>query len=191
MSHDVELEEVNRRNYENSLFSGQAWLATSVVLLASAACLEPSVIAVWEGFRRHSDDRSQPLPDTYSLGPYFMLVSFAVENLLKCKLVRSNPGLRDEFRRNGRLPKILQGHKLIMLAQRAGFNFMEEEEDLLRRLSRHATWAGRYPVPMSYKEIDPTESFLSGQKMVVNWFGGADIDRLKSLVQRLRVFADA
>ncbi len=88
---------------------------------------------------------------------YFMLCGFAIENLLKAAIVKSNPQhIRDEAIRDKKLPKILNGHRLNILAQKASISFSVEQIELLQRIEDILVWAGRYPLPLK-PELDQPE----------------------------------
>ena len=150
----------------------------------------------WSGFGKalvHGlEDQTTPLvPDHYQ-GPYFMLLAYAAENLLKAAAVACNgPRYRAEFRAKLKFPKELRNHDLVKLAQLVQLSFSMEEEDLLRRLTRSAVWFGRYPVPLEYAHMSGDQIFSDDNEYLVSWFGGNDIERLNefllSLPKRLRL----
>ena len=171
-----------------------SWVDVADDLLASAALLEPEIRKVWANRRASYRARSQGqepvrlIADRYT-GPYFMLVSYAVENLFKAALVRENKqSYEQEFDEKGELPEELRDHELVKLAEKVGFRFDRYKEDLLRRLTRCAKWHGRYPVPLHYRETAGGENSKSERKRYsVSYFGGNDIERLKTLMNDLRV----
>ena len=138
------------------------------------------------------EEQTTPLvPDHYQ-GPYFMLLAYAAENLLKAAAVACNgPRYRAEFRAKLKFPKELRNHDLVKLAQFVQLSFSMEEEDLLRRLTRSAVWFGRYPVPLEYAHMSGDQIFSDNNEYLVSWFGGNDIERLNefllSLPKRLRL----
>ncbi len=185
-------DDAHRSNYESKAFSPENWVTAARALVASAKAVEPKVIEYWESYRENAKDNTKKLlADNYQ-GPYFMLYAFAIENYFKSAIVQSNTWeLKDNFKNNPVFPKELRSHQLVLLAQKADLDISIVEEDLLRRLTRHAIWAGRYPVPTKYKEISSAERFNDGQEYLVTWFGGDDVEKLSvfvgSLEKRLKL----
>jgi hypothetical protein len=174
---------VHKCNYESKAFWDIYWVRSARSLIACAKELEPKVLELWENYRAHIKDQNVSLKSDHYFGPYFMLISFAVENYFKAAIVRENScDFKEAFRDKGKLPKDLNSHDLIQLAQKANFVFSKKEEDLLRRLTRHAIWAGRYPIPIYYKKSAPGELFLDGKEYTVSYYTGEDVERLSLLV---------
>jgi len=186
----MEWDEVYKQNYESKAFWNIHWLNSAQCLLASAKELEPKIAELWENYRAHSKDKNVRLKADHFQGPYFMLVAFALENLFKAVLVSERSWqYKQEFREKCQFPKDLKGHDLVALARKANYGFGLEEEDLLRRLTRHAVWEGRYPVPILYKKSAVAEEFSDGKEHHVSWFGGNDLERLKELVSKVSLYA--
>lgn len=183
----VDWDDVYKRNYESTAFWEVHWLNSANSLLAAAKEIEPKVLEMWENYQAHTQDSAIPLKADYYQGPYFMLVGYAIENLLKAAIVRKKAlDFKQKFRLNQNyFPSELKDHKLVVLAGKADFTFSLEEEDLLRRLTRHAIWAGRYPVPLQYNKTALSEIFSNGRKYSIGWFGESDIKRLNALVARI------
>lgn len=177
-------DKVYRQNYENKAFSSGQWLASARSLLHSARILEPKITELWENYRAHSKDQSILLLPDHFQGPFFMLLAFATENLFKAAIVKENSAIfLQQFKTDKKFPKQLQTHTLVELAKLANFKFNTQEEDLLRRLTRHAIWAGRYPVPLKYHDSSGIENFEDGKEYLVSWFAGNDLERLKALIE--------
>lgn len=184
-----EWDPVFKSNYRAKLLSPSEWLRRAQGLLDSAKLLEPEVAAIWESLREWNETKDKrALKPAELLSVYLMLVAFAVENLFKAALVRDFANdLRDAFDSSGRLPDLLKTHDLFLLATKTGFLMGAEEEDLLRRLARSATWAGRYPLPTDFTEMAGSEKFSDGKPWSVAYLGGNDMDRLQQLVKKIRV----
>lgn len=179
----VDWDSVHKSNYESKAFWDIHWVRSARSLVASAKELESKVLELWENYRAHLRDRSVTLKPDHYFGPYFMLVAFAVENYFKAAIVRENSrDFKEAFRDKPEFPKGFKSHNLIRLAKKANFDFSKEEEDLLRRLTRHAVWAGRYPIPTFYKESAPGEQFSDGKEYAVSYYGGEDVERLNLLI---------
>jgi len=183
---EVNWDAVHRSNFESAAFWDVNWIAKARSLYECARKLEPEVLRVWESYRAKS--RNEPvdlLPDHFQ-GTYFMLLSFAVENVLKAAAVaKHGRRYKEEFRAKQKFPKELQKHDLVKLAQFVELALVENEEDLFRRLTRSAVWYGRYPAPLEYPEMAGTATFLDGDDYNVSWFGGKDIERLNALMSEL------
>ena len=91
----VDWDDVHCRNFEMAAFWDVNWIATARNLFESAKRLEPEVIRIWEIYREKMKNPTIPLPCDFQ-GPYFMLLAFATENLLKAAAIS-----RKRFRYQG------------------------------------------------------------------------------------------
>ena len=119
-------------------------------------------------------------------------MAFAAENIIKAGIVlKKGRELKDNFRQSRKFPKMLQSHDLVKLAKIADIKLGEDEEELLRRLSRSAIWYGRYPIPLEYKKMSGGETFSDGNEYLVSWHSSTDVKRicgyLENLPQRLGI----
>lgn len=179
----VDWNAVHLSNYESVAFWDVRWISKARDLYESARKLEPEVIRVLENRRAVSRRQTRNIQPDHYQGVYFMLLSFAVENLLKAAAIaKESARYREDFRAKRRFPKTLTDHDLVKLAQRVGLVLKDREEDLLRRLRRSAVWHGRYPVPLDYLEMSGEEKFLDGKKRLISWYGRNDVDRLNALI---------
>ena len=186
ISSNVDWDAVYKSNFESAAFWDVHWITKARDLYESARKLEPAMEIVWDSYRARARTLAGPLePDHYN-GPYFMLVSYAVENLLKAAAVSRN-GFRykENFRSNGKFPPELMKHDLVKLAGSVNLIVTQEEEDLLRRLTRSATWFGRYPTPLKYVEMSGVEKFNDGKEYQVSWFGREDVNKLRDFINGL------
>jgi hypothetical protein len=184
---DAEWDHVFKSNYATACFWDINWLYVADDLIECATMLEPRVREVFERLRAHTKDKSVRLISQGALGVYFMLVSYAIEDMFKAALVRKNSRrYREDFEATERFPHELCGHDLVGLARQIGSTFDLDREDLLRRLTRSAVWQGRYPAPLDYHKLSGSEIFQDGKPYSVSHFSGGDIDRLKALVQDIR-----
>lgn len=180
--------EVYRGIYKAKAFDEDSWLECAVNLLETAKLLEPKIGELWENYRAHLKDRNVVLKQDHYNGPYFMLIAYAIGNLLKAAIVRSGAVPRAaRFEVDSKFPKELKGHNLLDLAEAAGVPIGLEDEDLLRRLTRNAIWSGRYPIPLHYDYSQPSEVYSDGTKYSVAFFGAKDVERLQRFVQDLRI----
>lgn len=183
-----EWDPVFKANYRGKLLSSESWVKLADALLDSAAKLELEVAAIWKSFREWNETKDRKgVKSDEILSIYLMLVAFAVENLLKAQLVRKYyDAFKEEFDSSGKLPALLKSHKLFSLAKKADLSIGLEEEDLLRRLSRAATWSGRYPLPIEFQDLSGGEKFSDGKTWSVSHLGGQDVQRLKKLIAKIR-----
>ncbi len=184
MTDDVpDWDRVHRTNFESTAFWDVHWVSNARDLYESAKRLESDIEKVWESYRARSRGEAGSLVPDHFQAPYFMLLAFATENLLKAAAVaRNSISYKAEFRKTLKFPSELKSHDLVQLAQFVELPFTKEEEDLLRRLTRSAIWFGRYPAPLGYKEMSGSQQFIDGNERSLSWFGGNDVARLNAFI---------
>jgi hypothetical protein len=184
---DPEWDGVYFSNYESKLLSAWDWARRADALFSAAALLEPEVTEIWRHNMAHLREGSSALRSSDVFEIHFMLFAYGVENVLKGALVRRDrSALKNEFQKKGELPPALRTHDLFVLAGQVGFVASREDEDLLRRLMRSAVWAGRYPVPVDFRDTSSAEVFADGEEWSVSHFTGNDLERLREFRIRLR-----
>lgn len=124
-----------------------------------------------------------------------MLVSYALENLLKALFIKSNRRVIEEelINRNG-LPNLLKSHDLFKLAKELNVLQIESgEELLLRQLSRSAVWFGRYPIPSKASDLESSYTpefppFPEYPNMPLDYrqHTNTDIEEIDGLILRVR-----
>jgi hypothetical protein len=144
--------------FKQSLLDPDAWEQTAQHLFCAAALLEPKIDEFWN--RRRSGvggSSSWRSWDDEFVAIYFMLRTYAIENLLKAKIIqKKRVQLEAKLQSSKVLPKQLRQHDLYQLALDAGLGALaKEEEALLRRLTRSSVWYGRYPVPLTDEGLNP------------------------------------
>jgi hypothetical protein len=164
------------------VLDGDAWRESAAALLAAAATVEPEPRAFAEALR------TGRVWGDGQVGVYFMLCSFALENLLKARIVaKKRSHLAAELKRRASLPKMLKEHDLYKLTREAGLAALAaEEEVLLHRLSRSAVWFGRYPVPVTASGLNafrPSEH--KDFNMSLTQYTTADLDDIKRLLREV------
>lgn len=185
-SPDADWDLVYRSSYESAVFLPAPWIERARDLYESARKLEPAMEGVWKGYRAKARNPQWALEPDHYTGPYFMLVSFAVENLLKAAAMsRKGAEYRDCFRLDGKFPSKLKGHDLVKLSKFLCLEVNREEDDLLHRLTRAAIWFGRYPAPVNYSEMSGIKKFSDGKEYRVSWFGGKDVVKLTAFIDSL------
>lgn len=187
-----DIEAIYRSNYQK-LLSENAWANKCDDLLEAASLLEPMVNKFWENWKEVFTDKSlmkQKYKYLKYLGTYFMLISYAIENLLKAAVIRKKRKEYEKYlKKESALPRDLKTHDLVLLSQKAGINIDSGQEDLLRRLRRSAEWYGRYPVPLHYKALGP-EKFKDNKEYLISHFTGDDIKRIKNLINDIKHFLE-
>ncbi len=190
----VDWDSVHRSNFESAAFGPHKWINKAIDLFESAKLFEPKLLQLWEHWRAKSKGHPTAHVSDHYLGTYFMLMSFCVENLLKAALIQVK-GL--SYKRDFRsclqadkksskcFPFELKTHDLFDLSEKADLALQDGEEDLLRRLSRCAEWAGRYPSPLRYEEMSGAETFSNGEEYSLSWFSEGDVQRLNEFIGSL------
>lgn len=182
--------------YSQRVTDWKLWVNKADELIEAARLLEPHVRDYWrvvttnfeEG--RYSDALKTPrIPPPNPQSAHFMLIAFALENLMKAIVIRSRP---NEFRSRlfTKLPLDFKTHDLRGLAKKANVPPTTlEEEDLLCRLSRVSTWAGRYPIPIEDAHLKNVETYSDGKPYLTAYFSPKDADCLNDLLLRVRKLA--
>ncbi|MFC2023998.1 hypothetical protein ACFLTJ_00235 [Chloroflexota bacterium] len=187
-------------NYKERLVDYNNWLKKAKELFAAADELKPYIERSWEIMKqdakegRYSKGGMKPhsLPPNIQ-GMYFMLIAFALENLCKAVYILENSDeltALDLFS-GGSLPEEIRTHKLKNLVEKVDFNINVSDEDLLTRLAINSMWAGRYPVPTDSSKLKNIEVFSDGKPYLTALFYSHDIQRLDSLIQRIRAHITA
>ncbi len=184
---EVNWDKVHAQNYMAKAFWDIYWIRKANDLLESANLIEPKVLELWKSYRENLGGKSDILKTDHYIGRYFMLIAFAVENLLNASIINDKAGeYKRTFRETLKFPKELQSHDLVKLAKKANVDFSTEEEDLMRRLTRSAIWYGRYPIPLKYTHSSGAQTFSDGKDYSVSWFGGNDVERIRKFVSSLK-----
>ena len=144
-----------RQNYCEALLDEANWLRHAEGLLEAAGALQPMVDTAWSSRSRWASvKKSVPFPSEADapIAIQMMLYSFAIENLLKASLVsHKKVEYEHQLKERSVLPNELKEHDLDKLAikakeaARAAAELDDEDEELLRRLTRRAVWSARLP----------------------------------------------
>ena len=175
-----------RNEYAAELAREERWVGAAKELLASAKLMESLIVERERALLANALDETE-YPTGQDFRPvYFMLVAYACENILKAALVRqSKNDLKTQAQKAGRLPNSLRGHDLCELAVAAGLSPSERLELLLRRLTRNAVWAGRYPLPLDAIEFYGDTNMSDGKTKLVAFFLSDDVSSAKQIVSWL------
>jgi hypothetical protein len=180
--------------YLDNLLNPWLWLEKADKLLEASEVLEPKLRKFWnivhtnarEG--RYNKGGLPPKKTPSELhGPYFILVSYALENLFKALIIRDQSDeIRGQFVQTGRLPSLIKGHDLVRLSKKANIKIDIKEEDVLTRLSRFSKWKSRYPVPVELSDMRNMLKYSNGNEYFADYFKPDDLDRLNAIVKRVK-----
>ncbi len=172
----------NSKQFPDTVLDPEAWKRSARALIEAATLLEPSVEKFWTDVNTGAGWNDE------GVAIYFMLCSFALENLLKARLVeQQQSNIRKAFTCGSGLPRILKDHDLYRLTCKVGLNALAaEEETLLHRLTRSAVWYGRYPVPVTAQGLatlqnSPHKNF----PISLTQYTSSDRNDIKRLFQEL------
>ena len=123
---------------------------------------------------------------------YFMLSSYALENLLKALYIKINyQKIEAELKESCELPKSIKNHNhdLWKLAKELDVVVREwGEEILLNNLSRSAVWYGRYPTPSKPKDLKRFhDSEYENISIPFNSYTNMDLEEIKAIISRIKV----
>jgi len=182
--------------YSESLLNWDLWIGKAEELLATARALEPNIRSYWDVVMsdvkelRYSKGGKPPhKPPVYIQAVYSMLIAYALENLFKALIIGEQQDVfRNQIMSNGgKLPAKVKDHDLIRLAKEAHFKFNVNDEDLLTRLYRNSSWAGRYPVPVSSSGLKNIKVFVTdGEGHFTAFLRPEDIELLNDLINRVK-----
>jgi hypothetical protein len=161
---DAMLEQLNARQFKLAATEPFSWLFRSENLkraadhlfeiyhTASTRSIEQFVVEVKaglsEGGRVLEGQELEDFRDSELVTIYLMLMGYAIENLLKGKLLQQNPHF---FKPKDKMDGF-NGHDLVLLANRIGFKLTKEDRASLKELTNYILWQGKYPIPLQYKK---------------------------------------
>ena len=173
--------------FSERLSTVDLWITMAEELLGAARILEADVVQYWSEVRIEKG-RVAGAPGRKCIqGAYFLLTAYAVENFFKALLIHKK---RESFRNKllTSIPKYINEHDLLRLAQTADMKLTLLEEDLLFRLSRSSIWTARYPVPTGPNAITAVREFSDGKTHLVAYYRPEDVDQIHTFVNRLREY---
>jgi hypothetical protein len=180
--------------YLDSLLNPRLWLDIADKLLEASKVLEPllhqfwSVVITNEREAKYNKGEESPYKSPPNLnGPYFILISYALEDLLKALIIQEQgEEIRHRFLQRGTLPKLLDEHNLVVLSNRAKFDISFTEEDTLSGLSRQSKWKGRYPVPFKLDDMRNLTKYSNGKSYFVDYYTLGDLNIINAIIKRAR-----
>ena len=175
--------------FRDRVLNAEAWDDTAMHLLEAAQQLEPKV----REFLAHPDS-PRPWSESWRgwadqfVAVYFMLSAFAIENFLKARIIRAKlDQFRAEVDATCQLPNRLKSHDLSDLALQAGKpGLVLGYADILKRLTRSATWYGRYPTPTTPKDLNPFTESPDHEPICLTSYASSDLAEVKRVVAELR-----
>jgi len=181
-------------DYLDRLLNLWSWVEKADKLLEASKVLEPQLQDYWNvvltNFKegRYNKGGAPPnLPPSNLHDPYFILVSYALENLFKALIIRDRSDeIRSQFAQTGRLPSLLNEHDLVRLSKKANIKMDIKEEDILTRLSRQSKWKSRYPVPVALSDMRNILKYSNGKEYFADYYKPDDLDQLNTIVKRVK-----
>jgi hypothetical protein len=175
--------------FRDRVLDAKAWDDTAIGLLEAARQLEPKVREFWThpGSPRPWSDSWRGWADEF-VAVYFMLSAFAIENFLKARIIRANHNrFRAEVDARRRLPAALRSHDLSRLAEQAGKpGLASGYAHILKRLTRSATWYGRYPAPTKPQGLDRFAESPDREPILLTSYSSDDLAEIARVLAELR-----
>lgn len=150
------MKELIDKAFAGDLLNPKNWFDQANHLLKAADLLKTKA----DELKEKGDDGGNMLN---LLDTNLMLCSYAVENILKGIIIfQRKDEFQEQLQNKKILPKILQKHDLIKLADKAGFPIQDDYQHvLMERLSRAAVWQGRYPIPIGSNQLSMGEGIIN------------------------------
>lgn len=169
--------------YKKKTLDYELWVAKAEELLEVACFLEPEIEKMWAEMRE-----GRFLKEHY-ITTYFMLSSYALENLLKALYIKTNyQKIEAELKESCELPKSIKNHDLWKLAKE--LDVVEEEwgeETLLKKLTRSAVWFGRYPTPPKPKDLKRFhDSEYENTPIPFSAYMNTDLEEIRAIISRIK-----
>jgi hypothetical protein len=153
------------------------WVAGNAHSRNPGSELDSTVLTHWTAQDFHPPDTGGSTRDVC-----FMVLGFALENLAKGIIVCRDPSLVSRARLKSWHGK---GHDLAVLFKRAGMAVSTEEHETLERTTRISEWKGRYPVAMSFYDVNAQDPII-GHIAVTNVWPADNFTRLCQLYDRAK-----
>ena len=180
--------------YIENLLNWELWVDKADKLLEASKILEPQIRDYWnvvmnnakEG-RYNKGGEPPHIPPSNIQDPYFILISYALENLLKALIIRDRSDeIRSRFTQTGKLPKLIRDHDLLELSRKASIKMDIKEEDILTRLSRFSKWKSRYPVPVELSDLQNVLKYSDGKAYFTDYSKPDDLEQLDTIIKRVK-----
>lgn len=176
--------ETNHRDeFIKNVLDHELWIEKADQLLEVASFIEPRIYETWDEVKNGGF-----LKEHY-ITTYFMLVAYALENLLKALYIKLNTdSVKKDLEEKGKLPKAIIGHDLYRLAKELKVVEMEWGEDsLLQKVSRSAVWFGRYPIPIKPDQLNSFyDSEFEQLCIPFRHYSPDDLREIQTIISRIR-----
>lgn len=127
----------------------ELWVEKADELIEVASLIKPSISE-----KAWNEKREKILFKEHYFTIYFMLMSYALENLLKALHIKNDPEIRKEIEQKRKIPNTLKSHNLFALSRDFDLVWGDDYvEALLKRMFIIATWFGRYPIPVKATDM--------------------------------------
>ena len=169
--------------YKEKILDYKQWIDKAEELLEVAGFLEPKIEKMWAEMREGGFIKE------HYITTYFMLSSYALENLLKALYIKTNyQKIEAELKESCELPKSIKGHDLWKLAKELDVVQREwGEETLLKKLSRSAVWFGRYPTPPQPKDLKRFhDSEYENTPIPFSSYMNTDLEEIRAIISRIK-----
>jgi len=179
-------EDFYAKKYKKRLLDHAEWVLKADQLLDAAGLFERKIHETWDDWR----NRTLKYDDRF-ISIYFMLSSYAIENLLKAVIIKKpRKELENTINTSTKFPTILKEHDLFKLAKRASLlNFTLGNEEYLKKLTRSAIGYGRYPMPTNPSDFNTFSVAEQDKKRYsLSSYTSMDVKEVKRLVNEIRGF---
>lgn len=117
---------------------------------------------------------------------YFMLISYALENLLKALKIKNNSQLERKIKQTGKIPDNLLTHDIYTLAKESGIvsegDYVALTEALLKRMSLSTKWFSRYPTPVKATDMNYFELENADFRGMLRSYSSEDVSEIDKII---------
>jgi hypothetical protein len=163
----------------------ELWVKKANELIEVASLIKPHIDE-----KAWNENRERTLFKEHYFTIYFMLMSYALENLLKALKIKNNSRLEGKLKQKQtiELPEDIKTHNIHKLAKDAGLmsenDYPDLTEALLKRMSISATWFGRYPTPVKADDIKPfIELENADYNAFVRSYSSTDVPEIDKIIK--------
>jgi hypothetical protein len=134
-----------------------------------------AIIRIGQCAKEGGEQNPQDHQDVLVIKVYYLLMGYALENLLKGILIMRKP---EKYVQQGSL-KGLKTHKLVKLFEDCRLPVDPETKKLLEKLTLHIKWQGRYPVSLRAEDMELDSYNLGAGRKIQE-----ELDQLYELVSQ-------
>ena len=163
----------------------ELWVEKANELIEVASLIKPHIDE-----KAWNENQERTLFKEHYITIYFMLMSYALENLLKALKIKNNSQLEGKLKQKQtiKLPKEFLTHDIYSLAKDSGLvsenDYPDLTEALLKRMCISATWFSRYPTPV--KATDMNSSFYlenADYYGMLRTYGSEDVSEIDKIIR--------